>query len=183
MTVTLLKGLRTSAIAAVVLGASSAAQADVRVLFREGAPTDRFEIRNTGGCPLGPMTLRLDLSESSGGLIFDTSASGPGVQVYQPFELVAGAELVRAFSDVRDGGRSVELLLTGLHARQEVAFTIDVDDTLVASPWGQTQVAGSEIKGAEVAIDFDEAGAGLPPVEARFDANAVALLPVSNCVS
>ena len=43
MTVTLLKGLRTGAIAAVVLGANSAAQADVRVLFREGAPTDRFD--------------------------------------------------------------------------------------------------------------------------------------------
>lgn len=159
------------------------AQADVRVLFQEGAPKDRFEIRNTGGCPLGPMTLTLDLTASAGGLIFDTAAEGPGVQVYQPLEVVQGAALLRVLPSVQDGGRSIALTLRDLLPREGVAFTIDVDDTLVSSPLGQTQVAGSEIKGAAVAIAFDGSAAALPPVEAQFDRNAVAVLPVSNCIS
>ncbi|WP_422365371.1 hypothetical protein [Pelagibius sp.] len=161
--------------------ATTSARAEVRVLFQEGAPKDRFEIRNTGGCPLGPMTLTLDLTASAGGLIFDTAAEGPGVQVYQPLEVVQGAALLRDLPSVQDGGRSIALILRDLLPREGVAFTIDVDDTLTLSPLGQTQVAGSEIKGAAVAIAFD--GAALPPIQAQFDRNAVAVLPVSNCIS
>lgn len=170
------------AVGLLFLTAGGAAQADVRVLFQEGAPKDRFEIRNTGGCPLGPMKLTLDLTESSGGLIFDTAAQGPGVQVYQPLEIVQGAELLRELPAVQDGGRTIALIMRDLLPREAVAFTIDVDDTLPLSPLGQTQIAGSEIKGAAIAIEFD-GGATLPPLKAQFDRDAVAVLPVSNCIS
>lgn len=173
---------RATCVALLAMVASGTAAADVRVLFQEGAPKDRFEIRNTGGCPLGPMTLTLDLSQSSGGLIFDTAAEGPGVQVYQPLEVVQGAALLREEPSVQDGGRSIALIMRDLLPREAVAFTIDVDDTLPLSPLGQTQVAGSEIKGAAVAIDF-EGGAALPPVTAQFGRDAVAVVPVSNCIS
>ena len=182
MTIKLPDILRTTCFALLTMAVSGMAQADVRVLFQEGAPKDRFEIRNTGGCPLGPMTLTLDLTESSGGLIFDTAAQGPGVQVYQPLEIVQGADLLREEPAVQDGGRSIDLVMRDLGPREAVAFTIDVDDTLPLSPLGQTQVAGSEIKGAAIAIDF-EGGAALPPVKAQFDRNAVAVLRVSNCIS
>lgn len=163
------------------LGQSSAAYADVRVLFQEGTPKDRFEIRNTGICSLGPMTVTLDLAESSGGLFFDISAEGPGVEVFEPFELVQGAALVRESPEVEDGGRSIELRLIGLSPRQEVAFTIDVDDTLARSALGRPQVTGSEIKGARVAVDFDGRSPGAPKALAHFTSDAVAVLPIANC--
>ena len=132
-----------AAVAVSFLALSTTAQADIRVLFREGAPKDSFELRNTGGCALGPMELIVDLNGSAGSLIFDTQAQGPGVEVYQPFEL----------------------------------------DTLTESPLGQTRVAGSEIKGAKITARFDGTAALKPEVTARFDRDAVAVLPVSSCLS
>ncbi|NIA68648.1 aggregation factor core [Pelagibius litoralis] len=175
--------IRVCALVLVMAGTASAAPAQVLVTFQESAPKDRFEIRNTGGCALGAMKLTLDLAESLGGLIFDTSARGPGVEVYQPFELVEGATRVPDIPAVRDGGRSIELAMSGLAPREVVAFTIDVDDTLTSNPLGQTRVAGSEIMGAAVAIDFLDDSTALPPVTARFEGNAMAELPVSNCIS
>ena len=175
--------LRVAAAGLLILAGGGVAQADVRVLFQESAPKDIFEIRNTGGSALGPMTLTLDLTGSSGGLIFDTAAQGPGVQVYQPFELVLGAERVRELPEVRDGGRSIELAVIGLQPREALAFTIDVDDTLAQSPLGQTRVAGSEIRGAQVTIAFGGGGSALPKTVGQFSGDAVAVLPVSNCVS
>ena len=164
-------------------GAGTAAQAQVLVIFQESAPKDRFEIRNAGGCALGAMTFTLDLAGSSGGLIFDTSADGPGVEVYQPFELLEGAGRVLQLPVVRDGGRSIELAMSGLAPREIVSFTIDVDDTLASNPLGQTRVAGSEIMGARAAIVLESDNVALPPVTARFESDAMAELPVSNCVS
>ncbi len=172
-----------AAVAVSFLALSTTAQADIRVLFREGAPKDSFELRNTGGCALGPMELIVDLNGSAGSLIFDTQAQGPGVEVYQPFELVQGASLVREASELRDGGRAISLSITGLAPQQAVAFTIDVDDTLTESPLGQTRVAGSEIKGAKITARFDGTAALKPEVTARFDRDAVAVLPVSSCLS
>ena len=163
------------------LGSCGAAYAEVRVLFHEGTPKDRFEIRNTGICSLGPMTVTLDLAESSGGLFFDISAEGPGVEVFEPFELVQGAALVREEPEVEDGGRTIELKLTGLSPRQAVAFTIDVDDTLAKSALGQTLVTEAEIKGARVSIDFGGRGTWLPKVLAHFSGDGVAVLPIDSC--
>ena len=123
------------------------ALADLDVRFIEGAPTDRFVFTNTGGCSLGAATLTVDLAGSAAGLIFDTTAAGQGVEVFQPFRLVSGADQVIGAPMVSDGDQQVTLSLRDLPVGQSVAFTIDVDDTL-----GQRQitVSGSEIAGASV---------------------------------
>ena len=126
---------------------ASPALADLDVHFIEGAPKDRFEFAFTGDCPLGPMQITVDLNDSAGALIFDTTGGGAGVEVFQPFELIEGAEHVAASSRVSDGDRKITLDLTSIAPGNVVAFTIDVDDTVSNR---QITVNGSEIAGARV---------------------------------
>jgi hypothetical protein len=125
----------------------------MEAVFTESAPKDRFSFTNTGSCNLGPVTVTLSLEDSVGGLIFDTTGDGAGVEVFQPFETVSGAQAVSSVTPVTDGDTSVSLTLTGLAPAQTVAFTIDVDDTLRYSALGQIQIADSEIAGAIVILE------------------------------
>ena len=146
---------------------AGAAFADLSVRFIEGAPKDRFVISSaSGGCSMAPLSITVDLAGSAGGLIFDVTEQGAGVEVFQPFELVAGADLVLGNPVVSDGDRSVTLQLASLPANAEVAFTIDVDDTINAR---QITVTDSEIKGARLLMTSDTSDA-----EAVFENDAAA---------
>ena len=147
------------------------AAADLRVDFIEGAPKDRFVLTNEAGCGTGPMQVEIQLAGSAGALIFDTTGTGAGVQVFQPFEVVSGAALLKEQPDVTDGDQSITLDLIGLAPGAEVAFTIDVDDTVSAR---QITVAGSEIAGASVRVG---------ETSGVFDENAVARVPGVDCLS
>lgn len=68
------------------------AMADVQVEFVEGAPKDRFVLHNASDCGLTAATVLLDLSSPQGGLIFDVTGAGEGVEVFQPFEMVSRSE-------------------------------------------------------------------------------------------
>lgn len=143
---------------------TSSAFADVEARFIESAPKDRFVFDNTGACALTDITIVLDLSQSAAGLIFDTTATGAGVEVFQPFELVRGADLVPSAPVVVDGQSSVTLTVPTFPKGAQIAFTVDVDDTLPASALGQIRVSGSEIKGAVLRVGsaegrFDNTGA------------------------
>ena len=150
---------------AAALCAATVSHADVAVHFIEGAPKDRFRIMNMSPCGTGPVDVVIDLSGSSAGLIFDTTASGAGVEVFQPFEIVAGAENVIASPNVSDGDTAVSLSLSDLPADGMIAFTVDVDDTAPSSANGQIRIAGTEIEGARVRL----MAAGQAPAEAMFD--------------
>ncbi|MGR3636402.1 MAG: aggregation factor core [Shimia sp.] len=121
--------------------------ADLSVRFVEGAPKDRFEIKNVGACALTASTIQLDLSTSRGALIFDVSNSGAGVEVFQPFEVVSGQDAFAEMPSVVDGQNAVDLKISKLNPGANIAFTIDVDDTLGAR---EITVTGSEIAGATV---------------------------------
>lgn len=98
-----------------------AAHADILVRFDEGAPKDRFTVENVGNCLLADAVVTIDLSGSASGLIFDVTASGAGVEVFQPFELVSGADLLSALPRVRDGDNRVDLALRSLGPGDRVA--------------------------------------------------------------
>jgi hypothetical protein len=100
-------------------------------------------------CKLRPVSaaLSIALKPSAAGLIFDVTDQGAGVDVFQPFELVAGADALASHSQVKDGDREVTLSIRRLGAGDTIGFTIDVVDTL--GPRGIT-VSGSEIQGALV---------------------------------
>lgn len=160
--------------------------ATVEVEFVEGAPKDRFVIQNTGACGLEDLTVALDLSSSAGGLIFDTSATGAGVEVFQPFEVEEGdialgegdiAQLVA--NRVEDGDTELALRIATLGAGDRASFTIDVDDTLPQGELGQIRVADSEISGARVTITAGDSAV----TAAEFSNGSIARAQLSPCPS
>lgn len=164
--------------AAVILAWCGQAAAELQVRYFEGAPKDRFVIENLSGCALGEFSLEIDLRPSAGGLIFDTELDGAGINVAQPFELVAGGGQLAGRSEVGDGEQTLMLRFAGLERGAPVIFTIDLDDTLPSGST-QTMVQGDEMIGAVVRFQAK----GLSPLEGLFDATSQAILPVSACVS
>ncbi|WP_170414933.1 aggregation factor core [Ruegeria arenilitoris] len=156
-----------------VLLASTSLQAGVQIRFIEGAPKDRFVLTNVGTCEVEASTLKIDLSQSAGRLIFDVTESGAGVEVFQPLEFVEGADALRQLPLVVDGQNTIELEIATLAVGDNLAFTIDVDDTI-----GQREitVTGSEIEGATVSYaDAVETNT------ATFSSDAVVNVPTKDC--
>lgn len=148
-------------------------QADLHVRFVEGAPKDRFEITNQGACAISSSTITLDLAPSQGALVFDVTASGAGVEVFQPFEIIAGQESLATLPTVADGQNAVDLPISTLGSGETIAFTIDVDDTLGAR---EITVTGAEISGATVKLIGTDG-----PQMALFDKNAKAQVTGLTC--
>ncbi|MEM7614736.1 MAG: aggregation factor core [Pseudomonadota bacterium] len=157
---------------------AGAATADVAVSFREGAPVDRFFLENTGDCDLGQVTVTFDLSTSAAGLIFDVTAAGAGVEVYQPVVMLTEGNVSYNLSPVTDGMQLVAVELSNFDQGMRIGMSADVDDTLAESALGQIRVAGSEIAGAQVILNTPDG-----EVTAAFDTAAQAVLPTPPCVS
>lgn len=147
--------------------------ASIQVRFDEGAPKDRFTIENAGNCDLGSTVISIDLSGSPHGLVFDVTGKGAGVEVFQPFELVNGREILRGIPTVKDGDDQVSLELSGFKAGETLSFTIDVDDTMNAQ---QITVSNSEIAGATIT-----ATTGQKTLNAPFHDNAKAVVTFDDC--
>ncbi|MEO1779401.1 MAG: aggregation factor core protein MAFp3, isoform C [Pseudomonadota bacterium] len=144
------------------------ATADVTVQFRDGAPKDRFTLTYTGTCALGPTQLVIDLGTAPAGLIFDITAAGAGVDVFQPLEWVEGSAQT---SNVTDGDTALTVSMDTWSPGETRAFTVDIDDTTSGR---QITVDGSEMVGATLRAD------GLT---ALFDATGSATLPLDPCTS
>ncbi|MEM6256054.1 MAG: hypothetical protein AAF821_24340 [Cyanobacteria bacterium P01_D01_bin.156] len=155
------------------------AKSVVEIKFVESAPKDIFVITNMGSCTLEELTIDLDLSPSVGKLIFDTTATGAGVDVFQPFEVEAGDIMPLAADGVNDGDTQLALLITSLDPGDRASFTIDVDDTLPRSDLGQIRVADSEISGAVVSIT----AGGTETILATFDNGSVAQANLPSCLA
>ena len=168
--------LRTLTFACFAVGLCTPVFADISVRFVEGAPKDRFVIEASDAfCSTDPLAVTVNLAESPGKLIFDVTDSGAGVEAFQPFEVVPGAESVLAASSVKDGDTLLRPDLAGLNDETSVAFTIDVDDTLGAR---EITVVDGEILGASVSVEVtgDE-------MTAAFDETAMAIVPWTICPS
>lgn len=148
----------------------------IEIEFVESAPKDRFVIANLGSCPLKEFILELDLSQSTGMLIFDTTATGLGVEVFQPFEVAAG-NIVQIAAGVDDGDSRLALRIADLGTGNRAIFTIDVDDTLPRGELGQIRVTGSEISGAIATI---RVGASVETV-ATFNDESIARANLPDC--
>ena len=159
------------------------ARAAIEVSFEEDAPKDRFVITNASECAVEDLHLIIDLGPSAGGLYFDTTGTGAGVQVFQPFEATDGAvRLVQedgAARGVADGESAVRVHVARLAAGARVAFTIDVDDSVVGGQLGQSRVASAEIAGARIGLERIER----PTLEGIFDATGRAVTPALGCAS
>lgn len=123
--------------------------ADVKVAFFEGAPKDRFVLTNSGIFELTGVEVTVNLAGSDSGLIFDITEGGSGVEVFQPFQIASGRDLLSETPKVRDGDKSVTLRLDKFGQGQLVVFTIDVDDT---GGNRETTVSNGEIRGATATV-------------------------------
>lgn len=132
-----------------LLALASPISADVHFQFFEGAPKDKFVISNKGECDLSNVNLIIDLSKTSSGLVFDVTESGEGVEVYQPFEITTGRELLAKLPDVSDGDDILALELSKFEGGDKISFTIDVDDTNSSR---QITVSDKEFSGVEVIL-------------------------------
>ncbi|WP_146347311.1 aggregation factor core [Falsiphaeobacter marinintestinus] len=140
---------RTFFIATAATFIASASYADLHIRFMEGAPKDRFVVTNTGACAIEAAQITIDLTGSEAGLIFDVTAAGSGVEVFQPFEIVAGGDYIVRQPSVVDGDQMVALQVSDFGQDKSVAFTIDVDDTAGAR---EITVSNAELRGASVSV-------------------------------
>lgn len=122
------------------------------------------------------MTVVIDMSSGAGNLIFDTTAAGKGVEVFQPFENVKGVALVSG-AEVNDGDQSVTVKIFELEPGGVASFTIDVDDSLENCELGNIRVTGSEMQGTSVTFTFDNETTHTSLIDANNKAHA----PVDAC--
>lgn len=148
--------LRWCAIGILTAVAFQTAHASLIVDFVEGAPKDRFIVKNAGSCLLSDLVLEINLSQSDGRLIFDTTDTGAGVEVFQPFEATSENIVLVSSEVVKDGDSQLAVRIETLAVGESVGFTIDVDDTLPKSELGNIRVAGSEIQNGQVKISLRE---------------------------
>jgi len=130
----------------------------LQILFAEGAPKDKFTATNYSTCTFTNVELTIDLTGSLGGLIFDTTSSGAGGEVFQPFESVDGKAKLVGDGQVLDGDQRLSLRLDALAPGESFAFTIDIDDTLTRSELGQIRVSNNEFTGSAVLFRANEVG-------------------------
>jgi len=127
--------------------------ADVSLTFIESAPKDRFVITNAG-CPFGKTALTIDLRTAPAGVIFDVTASGAGVEVFQPVEVVAGDVTP---SQVKDGDQVLTLQIARLATNADIVISADLDDLQTNGALGQIRVSGSEIAQTTATLKTDGA--------------------------
>lgn len=133
---------------------SSSIHANLQIKFVESAPKDWFAVTNLTNCVLSNVQMNIDLTRSAGKLIFDTTASGAGVEVFQPFEVRSGEIELISGDKVVDGDRTLAVLIASLKSGESASFTIDVDDTMTNSELGMIRVSKSEISGSEVLVSI-----------------------------
>ena len=158
---------------------STAAHADVTVAFVEGAPKDRFVIENAGQCATAPSIFEIDLTASTAGLIFDTTEAGAGVEVFQPVEVVAGADMVIDLAQPGDGDQTLSVSLKSLPPGGEIIITLDLDDMIASGTSRPTMVTGSEIKGIAVRLTQQTDATAM----ANFTDSVQVSIPVAGCLS
>jgi len=134
---------------------NAVSHANLQIKFVESAPKDWFALTNLTNCELNNVRMNIDLSNSAGKLIFDTTAAGAGVEVFQPFEVRSGEIALASGDQVADGDRALAVLIASLKPGETASFTIDVDDTMTNSELGMIRVSNSEITGSEVSVSID----------------------------
>jgi len=163
--------------------ASLSCNETIEISFAEGAPVDIFTIENRSKF-WNVVAVEIDLSGSKGNLIFDTSAGGQGVDVFQPYKSVSGSAIIAGEIEVKDGSEKITIAFDRFAQGQTYAFSIDVDDRLAASELGQIRVSGSEIEMAMVTFDVEAAqGETAARKQAFFGKDNRALVNDRSCSS
>jgi len=128
---------------------STPAMAEVEVQFY--TENDGFSITNLDGCPLTDVEVKIDISSSLGGLVFDTFPGPPGLNRSQSLRIVGGSGYLAQTPVVRDGSQILTLKVKELPSEESVLIALDTDSK--TSAWSDT----GDIKGSTVVISDSEA--------------------------
>lgn len=144
---------------------------------------DVFLIRNLSGEGWSLDTLTIDLTGSSGDLVFDTDFGGEGAGSPSTFATIPGASArLLSMTPASDGGRVLALRFSGFAPEGHFTVSLDVDDRLPNSALGQTYVTGEEMAGARTLARFLGPTGQPADVSAIFDTKAVADSGIGGCV-
>ena len=149
--------------------------------FVESAPRDRFFIENTSTTAWTISSANVDLSTSTGNLIFDITADGAGVEVFQPFRDDGGAAILAQEPVVTDGDQSITLAFTSFNPDESYEFSIDIDDQLADSDLGQIRVSSGEIAGTGLNLELTDDQGEKHSISGVFDASNQVLLSSEDC--
>jgi len=153
-------------------------------VFIEGAPIDRLLVTNRSSAGWAIEQVTWDLTPSAGQVIFDTTGSGAGVEVFQPFRQLSAEDTRRAGGDVSDGkqiavlaadpsvtdgDQSVLIQFQSFEPLQVFGMSIDVDDQVSSR---QITVDRSEMQGAKLQAVFSHREKAERKLTANFDENA-----------
>ncbi len=134
--------------------ADEACLASLTASFTESAPRDYFRFRHESESGWSVVKIVLSLDTADGDLVFDTNDGGKGVEVFQPFRKESSTASSAELKLPNDGGQSIEIVFTDFPAGADYSFSIDVDDQLSQSKLGNIRVAGSEMNGATIQVEF-----------------------------
>ena len=154
-----------------------ASQAEFSATFVEGAPKDRFVLKNETGCELRDGSITLDLRPTTAGLLFDTVPAGAGENVAQPFEIARAEGVNATVSNVRDGATVARLQFSRFASGGEIEVTVDVDDSVRSGPRGVQMIDASEIVGARVIVAHRSGVLG----QANFDRQGQSRFELAGC--
>ena len=161
---------------------SDSCKTGIIISFSEGAPVDRFEIKNTSE-NWQIVDVEIDLSSSKGRLIFDTVSGGKGVEVFQPYKTVSGSAKIIKIITVKDGSDAMLLDFERFNSGQSYTFSIDVDDQLTSSELGQIRVTGSEMELAQANFTLESPKGERTKAQAIFNNQNQARLNDATCNS
>ena len=141
------------------------AMAEIQVQFYTA--NDGFLITNLDNCPLSDVEIKIDMSSSSGALVFDTFPGPPGLNQSQSLRILSGSDFLSQTPVVRDGSQKLTLAVKELPSDESILIALDTDSR--DSAWSNTE----EIKGSVVTISGSETAA--------FNNKGTALIPNASC--
>ena len=154
--------------------------------FVESAPRDSFVFSNQSNELWNIISIRIDMNESAGNLLFDTLDGGDGVEVYQPFEVssrygASGEAKLSFIPTLADGDQDITLNFSQFPPESKFSFTIDVDDQLTESELGQIRVSGGEISGSVLSVTLDVPEAENVTLEGVYSSQSIVSISSSDC--
>jgi len=148
----------------------------LKVEFFESSDGDLFSVNNLSEAQWSVKSLTIILNGSQGKLIFDTASGGLGASMPAPLYVVAGEVGFEGASQVDDGGEIVALLFSAFDPGRRFIFSIDVDDRLDGSGFGQADVSDAEMAGASATAEMVNADGRTARINGTFTDNAIARL-------
>ncbi|MEK9673685.1 MAG: hypothetical protein VW268_14480 [Rhodospirillaceae bacterium] len=153
----------------------------IEVHFYESGP-DLWVIKNQSQEPWTLVTLEIILTGSNGKLVFDTEEGGLGYNSPYQFEAVDNDVGLAIVPKVTDGSEKLTLSFLSFEPGKSFMFTVDIDDRVGNSEWGQGHISGNEIHNTRAEALLTSKKFGKTVAKGAFGTDGKANLRGATCV-